>query len=83
MEAENQIRFEGFTAGATMCHFGGRGGMPSSSLVFLSDGGGPPTGIIIPAGGINNSTLRYITPDGKVYEGTYKNSGENTNLTLQ
>jgi hypothetical protein len=82
MEAHNQVRFVGFEAGATMCHFGGNGGGPDSLGVWLA--GNPiPHGMIIPAGGMKNSLLKYIRADGTVYVGTYKNKGENTELTLE
>lgn len=78
---DNQISFTIFSENTRICHWGATGGAPDSSLVRIS-GSSEIIGKIVTNGLINNPSIKYITPGGKVYRGTFKSNGIFTDLVL-
>lgn len=78
---DNQISFTMFPANSRICHWGAPGGPPDFSLVRIS-GSVEIMGKIVTNGTINNTSIKYISPDGKIYRGSFKNGGVFTDLIL-
>lgn len=77
-----QVRFTSFPAGGHVCFSGATGGPPSNSMVRIN-GLPTPEGRMVVNGVLLNNGIKYITADGKIYQGTYRNNGPFTDLTLQ
>jgi len=78
-KVDNQIRFAFFPVGSKLCHYGASGGPAGKTTVYL---GSQALAIIVVNGTIVNSNVRYIDPDGLVYEGTI-NVGTRTTILTQ
>ena len=78
---DNQISFTMFPANSRICHWGSTGGPPDLSLIRLS--GSPAIiGKIVANGSIRNVSIKYISPSGKIYRGSFKNNGIYTDMVL-
>jgi len=71
---DQQISFTMFKENTRICHWGATGGMPTMNLVRIA-GTVVPVGKIIINGMINNKSIKYITPTGEVYRGTFTFTG--------
>jgi hypothetical protein len=78
---DNQISFTIFPADSRICHWGAAGGPPDLSLVRIA-GSTQIIGKIVTNGTINNPTIKYISPDRRIYQGSFKNGGIYTDLFL-
>lgn len=77
-----QVRWWSFPDGGHVCFAGATGGPPNDSMVRI-DGLPIPEGRMAVNGSLLNNDIKYITADGKVYQGTFRNNGPFTDLTLQ
>ena len=78
---KEQVRFTSFPDDNRICFWGATGGVPNGTMVRLS-GKSTPEGRIAVNGQLNNNSIKYITTDGKIYRGTFKNAGIFTDLIL-
>jgi phage-related protein len=74
---DHELAFYRAPIGSRVCHFGATGGAAGATTVYLD---GTPTFRINIAGSVINTNIRFISPDGKVYEGVINTTGGNTLL---
>lgn len=79
---DNQISFTMFQEGSRLCHWGASGGPPDISLVRLS-GSAAIIGKIVTNGSIRSVSIKYISPGGTKYRGSFKNNGIYTDMVLE